>query len=110
MAPSCKVVPPPVGVYKANFDATLFEHNNFAGLGVVVRDCSGSVIGALSQKILLPQPVEHAKALAASRAVSLARELCLFQVIFEGDCLRIITTINSIEACHTLFGHIIGEI
>ncbi|KAK7824206.1 hypothetical protein CFP56_034647 [Quercus suber] len=96
--------PPPVGVYKANFEAVLlFEQCNYAGLGVVVRDYIGPVIGALSQRISLPQLVEHAEALAASRAVSLARELCLSQMIFKGDCLRIIIAINSTEACHTLF-------
>lgn len=94
---------------EANFDVALFEHYNSAGLGVVVRDCTGAMIGALSQRILLPQSVEHSEALAASRAVSLA-ELCLFPMIFEGDCLRIITAINLTEACHTLFGHIIDEI
>ena len=42
--------------------------------------------------------------------MSLARELCLSQMIFEGDCLRIIIAINSTEACHTLFRYIIDEI
>ena len=58
----------------------------------------------------MPQSVEHAEALAASRAVTLARDLCLSQLIFEGDCLWVVTAINSTGACHTLFGHIIDEI
>ena len=102
--------PPPEGVYKANFDAALFEHCNCAGLGVVVRDCTSAVIGALSQRILLPQSVEHAEALAASQAVTLARELCLSQMVFEGDCQKVIAAINLTGACHTLFGHSIDEI
>lgn len=101
---------PPVDFYKANFEAALFNNCNVASLGVVIRDCNGNIIGALSQKIAFPQSVEHAEALAASRAVTLARELNLFKVIFEGDCLRIIKAINTKEACHTLFGHIIEEI
>lgn len=59
--------------YKANFNAALFDNCNLAGLGVVIRDYNGNIIGALSQKIALPQSVEHAKALAASQAVTLAR-------------------------------------
>ena len=55
-----------MGFYKANFDGALFEGSNFAGIGVVFRDCSGEVIGALSQNILLPKSVKHAEALAAS--------------------------------------------
>ena len=47
-------------MYKANFDAALFDNSDMAGLGVVVRDCSGNIMGALSQKIALPQSVELA--------------------------------------------------
>ena len=101
---------PPRDFYKANFDAALFDSSNMAGIGVVIRDYNGNVIGALSQKIALPQSIEHAEALAASRAVAFAKELSLFEVIFEGDCLRIIKAINTMEPCHTLFGHIIEEI
>ena len=42
--------------------------------------------------------------------MTFGRELSLFKVIFEGDCLRIIKAINTKEPCHTLFGHIIEEI
>ena len=46
--------PPTENLYKANFDAALFDHLGFAGLGVVVRDCKGNVLAALSQKVALP--------------------------------------------------------
>ena len=62
---------------------------------MVIRDYNGNVIGALSQKIALPQSIEHIEALAASQAVAFAKELSLFEVIFEGDCLRIIKAINT---------------
>ena len=88
----------------------LFVHCNCARLGVVVKDCNGDVIAALSQRTVLPHLVEHAEALAASRAITLARELLLSQMVFEGDCQKVIAAINSTGACHTLFGHIIKEI
>ena len=88
----------------------LFVHCNYARLGVVVKDCNGDVIAALSQRTVLPHSVEHAEALAASRAITLARELLLSQMVFEGDCQKVIAAINSTGACHTLFGHIIKEI
>ena len=65
-APHVKWSPPPVGMDKANFDAALFDNSDMARLGVVVRDCSGNIMGALSQKIALPQSMEHAEALATS--------------------------------------------
>lgn len=108
--PCVKWSPPPVGLYKANFDAALFDNSELARIGAVVRDSSGNIMGALSQKISRPQLVEHAEALAACRAMILVKELMLFQVCFEGDCQRVIHAINAPGACRTLFGHIIEEI
>ena len=36
------------GLYKANFDVAFFGNMGLNGIGVVVRDCDGSVIAALS--------------------------------------------------------------
>ena len=69
-----------------NFDATFFAETRLAGVGVVVHDCDGQIFGALRQNIGLVQSVDMAEALVARRAVRLATELCLFQVIIEGDC------------------------
>ena len=50
-----------------------------------------------------------AEALAARRAVRFATELCVFQVIIEGDCSRVIAALKGFGCCRTLFGHIIDE-
>ena len=39
----------------------------------------------------------------------LARELSLFDVIFKGDCLRIIQALKNSGSCKTPFGHVIEE-
>ena len=65
--------PPQEGMYKANFDASLFDGLGMAGLGVVVRDYSGHIIVALSQKIRSPHSMEMAGALAHNRALVLPR-------------------------------------
>ena len=101
--------PPPDGSYKANFDAALFEELRCVGLGVVYRDHSGQVIAALSQRIGLPCTVEIAEALAARRAMEFARELSLFYVILEGDCLRVVQALNASGGCKTLYGHVVIE-
>ena len=97
-------------MYKANFDATLFDGLGMAGLGVVVRDSMGNIIAALNQKIRSPHSVEMVEALACNRALVFAQEFSLSQVVFEGDSFRIVQAVNSQEACLTLCGHIIGEI
>ena len=55
--------------YKANFDGALFSSTNVAGLGVVIRDNVGAVIGALSMRISLLQLVATVETLACRRDV-----------------------------------------
>ncbi|KAL0004829.1 hypothetical protein SO802_012390 [Lithocarpus litseifolius] len=107
--PPVRWSPPPAGTYKANFDAAILEELQCVGLGVVFRDHSGQVIAALSQRIGLSRTVELAEALAARRAVEFARELSLFDVILEGDCLRVVQALNASGGCNTLYGHVVNE-
>ena len=36
------------GLYKVNYDATIFDSLGYAGLGVVIRNCTNQIIAALS--------------------------------------------------------------
>ena len=101
--------PLPEVCFKENFDASLFNGTNSVGIGVVVRDHLGCVIATLSQQVNSIHSVDIAEALAARQAVVLARELSLFNMIFEGDCLRVIQALQCSGRCKTLFGHIIEE-
>ena len=78
-------IPPEPPSYKINFDRAVFKELCSAGLGVVVRDFSGRVIGALVEKIPLPNVVATVEALACRRAMFFAKELGLFDCVFEGD-------------------------
>ncbi|XP_050241121.1 uncharacterized protein LOC126690018 [Quercus robur] len=106
---SARWIPPQDTFYKANFDAAIFEDLGSAGLGVVIRDCHGQVIAALSQKIWKPNSIEAAEALAVCRAVVFAKELCIFKVIVKGDCLRVVQALKAKERCNTLYGNIIED-
>ena len=44
----------------------MFEDRKLAGLGIVIRDESGMIIAALSQKIPLPSSMDMVEALASS--------------------------------------------
>ena len=101
--------PPSETLYKANFDAAVFEHLGLAGLGVVFRDYGGNIIAALSQKIKLPQTIELVEALAAKRAVTLAAELSIHKVMVERDCMRVVQALKDHGKCLTMFGHVIEE-
>ena len=43
--------PPDLYFYKINFDATVFQALNLAGVGVIARDNRGDPIGALTMPI-----------------------------------------------------------
>ena len=53
--------------------------------------------------------MELAEALAVRRAVGFALELSLFSVEIEGDCARVISALNALKSCNTLFGHLTDE-
>ena len=101
--------PPQENVYKANFDVALFDNMGYAGLGVVIRDCNGHIIAALSKKIKFPYSVEMAEALAAHRAVTFAKELSIFKVVVEGDCLWVVQALKALDRCKTLYGNVIED-
>nr|POF00764.1 hypothetical protein CFP56_68291 [Quercus suber] len=86
---------PPQGMVMINFDGAMSTKTLSSGIGVV-RDDSGSVLGALSQHI--PQVVSPLgiDAKAASRALQFASELGFNQVILEGDCQQQRVSGNSI--------------
>ena len=81
-----------------------------AGLGVMVRDQTGSARACLSQKINLPATPMEAEAQAARAAVYLARDLQLDSVEFKGDASAIITALNSRDPNFSTYGHIIEDI
>ncbi|XP_050253654.1 uncharacterized protein LOC126699730 [Quercus robur] len=101
--------PPPEDHFKINFDAAYFEDSGLASIGVACRDHSGQAIAALCQNLGKVQSAEMAEALAARRAMIFAREMSLFDIIVEGDCLTVIQALLHVSPCPLLFGHIIDE-
>ena len=71
--------------YKANYDGALLKELGETGLGVVIRNEKGEVMGSLAEKITKPNSVEVLEALAARRAVLFAAKLGLQWVVFESD-------------------------
>ncbi|XP_075644984.1 uncharacterized protein LOC142615973 [Castanea sativa] len=102
--------PPPPGLFKINFDGSVFENLGWAGLGVAIRDAEGRIIAALSQKIPLPRSVDMVEALAARRAITFAHEISIFQAEVEGDSLKVISALNNPHSNRSHIGHIIQDI
>lgn len=77
--------PPNCEALKINYDGAVFADTFEAGIGVVIRDGSGTVVAALPEKIAMPTSVEPVEILAARRTAQFTVELGFQQAIFEGD-------------------------
>ena len=107
--PRARWSPPPVGWFKANFDATISQDVGRAGLGVILSDSQGLAMVSLAQNIQLASSVAEMEALAATRALELAAELGFDRVIFEGDSTSVITSLTDQVSNLALFGLLIKE-
>ena len=72
-------------MYKKKIDGALFSKENWAGIGVVIRNEAGLVLASLSQQIHLPATVLEVETLASIRALEFAAEIGVNKVILEGD-------------------------
>ena len=101
--------PPAEKSIKANFDGAVFGEEQAAGIGVVLRDCEGQVLAALSEKVRLPASVEVLEMLAARRAALFARELGCSRVCFEGDAELVVKCLQSGSVSNALTGHLVKD-
>ena len=72
-------------MYKVNIDAIVFKEQRCYGIGVVIRNDKGQMMGALCKKITLPWGALEAKAKAAETDIMLAWDLGLKDIVVEGD-------------------------
>ena len=82
--------PPVSGVFKANVNGAVFKDHSSAGIGVVLRDDKGSVIGALSQRIYASLGPFKAEAKAMEAAMLFAKDMGIHDIVFKGDSLQVI--------------------
>ena len=85
--------PPPPGRYKINVDGAVFKAQKAAGIGVLIRDCQGQVIAAMSKKIKAPLGPLETKAKAVEAGLQFARDIGIQDCIFEGDSLTVFNAI-----------------
>ncbi|XP_040990906.1 uncharacterized protein LOC121238127 [Juglans microcarpa x Juglans regia] len=88
---------PANNLMKANWDAALNVKEGNMGIGVVIRDDLGEVLVSLCSskgRVTNPATVElH----ALWRALKLCVELNFTKVLLEGDALKVVKAVNSIE-------------
>ena len=92
-----KATPPPKrwsplspGWYKVNVDGAMFRDQGKIGVGVVIRNDQGELMGAMSKKIHFPLGAIKAEAKAMEEGIMLAWDQRLKNIIVEGHSLVVV--------------------
>ncbi|XP_075633831.1 uncharacterized protein LOC142606351 [Castanea sativa] len=101
--------PPPPGWYKTNVNGAVFTDRRQCGIGVVVWNDKGQIMGALSKALPYPLGALEAKAKAAEIGITFSWELGLRELILEGDSQTVVNAIAShdpgpVQIQHTVNG------
>ena len=95
---------------KINYDGAMFGESDMAGIGVVIRNCEGQVMAALSEQIVKPLTVDFLELLAARRAVSFSTQLDYVQGVCEGNSESVVNALNGSGMKNSRGRHLIKDI
>ncbi|XP_065628492.1 uncharacterized protein LOC136067104 [Quercus suber] len=101
---------PEQGVYKVNYDGTVFNQQGKIGLGVIIRNHEGAVMASMVQQVLLPITMAQVEALAARKTAKFALEVGITKVILEGDAETIVKELLEPNPSLALHGHLIQDV
>ncbi|XP_075659550.1 uncharacterized protein LOC142629445 [Castanea sativa] len=86
--------PPPPMSYKINVDGAVFGAQKSVGVGVVIRDDEGRVMGACYKKLRAPMGAMEAEAKAFEVGIQFAKDMLIHDFILEGDSLILVNALN----------------
>jgi ribonuclease HI len=102
--------PPPAGIIKVNWDASLLVNECHIGVEIVARDEHGNFLGAraITKKIVTTRNV--AEAMAALEAILFCKQTGFFNVLLEGDAKQVVNDVNHGSLNLLTTGHFIEGI
>ena len=88
--------PPPPRHYKINVDGAVFGAQKVAGIGILVRDAEGYVVGACSKRNKAPLGAMEVEAKALEAGVQFAKDLLIHDILLESDSLNLINALKEL--------------
>ena len=98
--------PPPASKFKLNFDVAIFIDLGCSGVGVIIRNEKGEVMGAVTAKGPGVANSMEAKALACKRVLKFVVDIGITKLVNEGDCAQVIYAITSNQFSLSRLGHV----
>ncbi|GLT76792.1 hypothetical protein SLA2020_484300 [Shorea laevis] len=90
---------PDVGMVKGNWDAAIDFKNQRMGVGLVVRNSTGSVLAAMCSSVPFITDPTTAEVVALQKAVSVCLDLGFQRIQLEGDALEIVQALQNPTPC-----------
>ena len=111
-APHCRQVwsPPAGSVFKVNGDGAVFAQQRKSGVGVVIRNCEGLLMGALSMKLNQQLGSLEAEAKAYELGILFARDMGFHEIAHEGDTVMVSNAISGISPPPSSIASVVCEI
>ena len=81
-------------VVQINFDGAMCSKEKKSGIGVVVRDVNNLVLASCATKIHQSFKVVEIEFMAATTALTFAKDLGFQRIILEGDSLEVIQALR----------------
>ncbi|XP_075661638.1 uncharacterized protein LOC142631378 [Castanea sativa] len=94
-------LPPKHDWYKVNTDGAVFKETGSCGIGVVIRNEKGQIMGALCRRLEFPLGALEVEAMAVEEGVQFARDLCLNQIVVESDSLGVVNSFCHPDLCQS---------
>ncbi|KAK2661322.1 hypothetical protein Ddye_007855 [Dipteronia dyeriana] len=101
---------PREGLFKVNTDATICIERNIVGLGIVIRNHEGEVMGCSSQSTVSNYTPQIAEACAIFRGLLFAKDAGLLPAVIESDAKTVVDLINVEAPSRADIGIVISDI